>query len=142
MWWRRQLPRSGCIRFSRTCVAAFVASGPFWPCPLFASSFPRLLPLRVSSSKLPTLRMADGGVCAQPRPFHILLAHHEPKYTHVRRSEFELRSFVFMVCARPPSAVERMHNAVLDSWRPVFKSAFVPFHRVKMHVPKSRRIQL
>ena len=46
--------------------------GTFWPCPLFASSFPRLLPLRVSSSRLPPLRMADGGVCAQPRPFHIM----------------------------------------------------------------------
>ena len=57
--------------------------------------------------------MADGGVCAQPRPFHIL-AHHEPKYTHVSPSDFELSGLVFMVCARPPSAVERMHNAVMD----------------------------
>ena len=108
--------------------------GTFWPCPLFASSFPRLLPLRASSSKLPTLRMADGGVCAQPRPFHIMNRRTNgqmrqmsgrPSLSHVGR---------IIIC---PYAFGATKSATARAT--VFKSVFVPFHRVKMHVPKSRR---
>ena len=74
------------------------------------SSFPRLLPLRVSSSRLPPLRRADGGVC--------LTAPRTPS------------------SARTPSGRQKLRPARAS----VFKSAFVPLYSVKMHIPKSRRI--
>ena len=107
MIWR-QLPRSGCIRFSRTCVALFVASGPLDPvC---------FLPLLLSAP-----------------PFHCSLLF--SPFRLLRRSLFRHRPVGSLLSLWRLGLEQAPGIPVIR----VFKSVFVPFYNVKMHIPKSRR---